>query len=44
VEIEGHTELPSVTRAMEELAFFASEVKILGSYKKSALRENFLIA
>ena len=37
-DIEGHPDDPAVRRAMEELGFFTSYVKILGSYPASSLR------
>jgi len=37
-DIEGHPEDPPVKRALEELAYFSSELKILGTYPASAYR------
>jgi prephenate dehydratase len=38
-DIEGHLDEPAVQRAMEELSFFSSELKILGAYKASPWRK-----
>jgi prephenate dehydratase len=38
-DIEGHPEDLPVRRAMEELSFFSSELKILGAYKASPWRK-----
>jgi len=37
-DIEGHPALRSVQLALEELSFFSTELKILGSYRASPLR------
>jgi prephenate dehydratase len=37
-DIEGHPSERSVRLALEELSFFSSEVKVLGTYKASPLR------
>jgi prephenate dehydratase len=37
-DIEGHPDERSVELAMEELAFFTSELRVLGSYKASPFR------
>jgi prephenate dehydratase len=37
-DIEGHPLDPPVKRALEELSFFSSELKILGAYKASPYR------
>ena len=37
-DIEGHPDDPSVARALEELEFFCSELKILGAYRASPYR------
>jgi prephenate dehydratase len=37
-EVDGHPEDPGVRRALEELAFFTTEVKILGVYPADAFR------
>jgi prephenate dehydratase len=37
-DIEGHPEDPPVARALEELSFFSSELKILGAYAASPYR------
>lgn len=39
-EVEGHTEYETVKRAFEELNFFATEFKILGSFPASNFRTN----
>ena len=33
-DIEGHIDTPCMKRALEELEFFSTEVKVLGTYKK----------
>jgi prephenate dehydratase len=38
VDIEGHIESKCMKRALEELEFFSSEVKILGTYESHRLR------
>ena len=37
-DIEGHPDDPPVARALEELSFFSSELKILGAYTASPYR------
>ena len=37
-DIEGHPDDPPVKRALEELDFFCSELKILGAYRASPYR------
>ena len=37
-DIEGHPDDPPVARALEELRFFCTELKILGAYKASPYR------
>jgi prephenate dehydratase len=37
-DVEGHPDDPPVARALEELKFFSSEVRILGAYKASPYR------
>jgi prephenate dehydratase len=37
-DVEGHPEQPAVARALEELAFFSHEVRVLGVYKAAAFR------
>ena len=37
-EVDGHPQHPPVQRALEELAFFTTEVKILGVYPADAFR------
>ena len=34
LDIEGHPEMPSVRRAIDELKYFSSTVKVMGVYKK----------
>ncbi len=43
-DIEGHTEDDNVKLALEELAFFSREVRILGVYKGSDARGTSLLA
>ena len=40
VEAEAHKDSPEMKRVLEELGFFANDVKILGSYPKNQYREN----
>lgn len=37
-DVEGHPEQPAVARALEELAFFSHEVRVLGVYTAAAFR------
>jgi prephenate dehydratase len=37
-EVDGHPEHPALRLALEELAFFSSEIKILGVYPAAAFR------
>ena len=37
-DIEGHPDDPPVARALEELEFFSTELKILGAYRASPYR------
>ncbi len=37
-DVDGHPEQPALRRALEELGFFSSEVRILGVYKAAAFR------
>ncbi|MGB6907161.1 MAG: prephenate dehydratase, partial [Methyloceanibacter sp.] len=37
-DIEGHPDERSVQLAMEDLTFFSSEVRLLGTYKASPFR------
>ncbi len=37
-DVEGHPEQPPLRRALEELAFFSRETRILGVYQKSGFR------
>lgn len=39
IDIEGHTDATNVKLALDELAFFADEVRILGTYKSHRHRE-----
>lgn len=41
-DVEGHPEQRSVQLALEELAFFSSEIKILGTYPASPYRKQVL--
>ena len=38
-DVEGHPEDPALTRALEELRFFAKELKILGVYPSDPFRD-----
>lgn len=38
-DIEGHPDEPGVARALEELAFFSTQVRILGSYSAHPFRQ-----
>lgn len=40
-EVAGHLESDALKQAMEELAFFARDIKILGTFPQSSLREGF---
>ncbi|HEX2939800.1 MAG TPA: prephenate dehydratase [Rhodopila sp.] len=37
-DVEGHPEQPALRRALEELSFFSSEVRVLGVYPKAPFR------
>ncbi|HVZ08237.1 prephenate dehydratase [Rhodopila sp.] len=37
-DVEGHPEQPPLRRALEELSFFSTEVKVLGVYPQAAFR------
>ena len=37
-DVDGHPEQPALRRALEELGFFSSEVRILGVYKAAPFR------
>lgn len=37
-DVDGHPEQPAMRRALEELAFFSHETKVLGVYKRAAFR------
>ena len=37
-DVDGHPEEPGLKRALEELAFFSTEVRVLGVYKAAAWR------
>ena len=39
-EVDGHPDHPAVKRALEELAFFTTEVKVLGVYPADPARES----
>lgn len=41
-DIEGHPESDSFNRALEELGFFAKDVKLLGAYKAHEFRKAYL--
>ena len=40
-DVDGHPDDPAVQRALEELAYFSREVKILGVYPAHPFRESF---
>ena len=40
VDVDGHPEDPPLARALEELAFFSKEVRILGVYPAHPLRNS----
>ena len=37
-DVEGHPEQPALRRALEELSFFSTEVRVLGVYPMAAFR------
>ncbi len=37
-DVEGHSEQPALRRALEELAFFSEEVRVLGTYPQAVFR------
>ena len=37
-DVDGHPEHPALRRALEELAFFSREARVLGVYKKAGFR------
>ena len=37
-DVEGHPESPALRRALEELAFFSREIRVLGVYPRAAFR------
>ncbi len=37
-DVEGHPEQPALRRALDELSFFSTEVRVLGVYPKAAFR------
>ena len=37
-DVDGHPEQPALRRALEELAFFSREIRILGVFKAAAFR------
>ena len=37
-DVDGHPEQPGLRRALEELSFFSSEVRVLGVYPAAAFR------
>ena len=39
-DVDGHPEHPALRRALEELAFFSRETRILGVYRRSGFRES----
>lgn len=40
-DVEGHPDDPALRRALDELAFFSKEVKILGVYPANPFRDSF---
>jgi prephenate dehydratase len=40
-EVEGHPDETGLKLALEELAFFAKDIKMLGTFPKSSLRDQF---
>lgn len=42
IDIDGHPQETNVKNALEELAYFANSVKMLGTYIPHSLRDNFL--
>ena len=38
-DVDGHPEQPSLRRALEELSFFSSEVRVLGVYPAATFRQ-----
>ncbi len=40
-DVEGHPDDPALKRALDELAFFSKEMKILGVYPAHAFRDSF---
>ncbi len=40
-DVDGHPEQPALRRALEELAFFSRETRILGVYRRSGIRDSF---
>ncbi|CAN7315525.1 prephenate dehydratase [Bosea sp. LjRoot90] len=40
-DVEGHPDDPALRRALDELAFFSKEMKILGVYPAHAFRDSF---
>lgn len=41
-DVEGHAESPALGRALEELGFFAKDVKLLGTYKAHPFRKKYM--
>ncbi|MGQ0844181.1 MAG: prephenate dehydratase [Sporichthyaceae bacterium] len=41
-EVDGHPESPALARALEELTFFAAELKTLGTFQASPLRRDLV--
>jgi prephenate dehydratase len=38
-DVEGHPEQPGLRRALEELSFFSTEVRVLGVYPMASFRQ-----
>ena len=43
-DIEGHPDDPNVKRALEELRYFSTKVRMLGSYRTHPFRNSNLIS
>lgn len=43
-EVEGHPEDKALKNALEELAFFTTEIKVFGTYKRNDFRDKFVKA
>ena len=43
-DVEGHPDSPAVRHALDELGFFAAELRLLGTYPRDAFRDRFAVA